>query len=556
MALVGPVIPPDLFKLLVCSIVISQYVFRRYEPTLYSAWLTFLSGQVVLHVIYYVRHSTAMPLLTWIAVNAVYALGLTSAILLYRISPLHPLSSYPGPLVRRLSKMCALPSAWIGTTHEDLLKYHRMYGRYVRIGPNELSITDAAAVPIIYGHHGWKKGESYAIFSRVKGGVDSVQDTRDEAEHARRRKTWDKALTTTALASYQERVRARARQLCELIASARGEAVDLSLYAKYFTWDVIFDLGFGGHGFNMLEKGHEELPFIKSLAAYIRLIKTAGNVPELAGLLKALPGDADVEMFIKRVAGIFYSKLEEGVSSADLFSHIISPIQPSNSASENERLVAEALSDCILFVGAGSDTTSSAVANTLFLLVSENKGENAIYKRLQRELDNAFEDGDELDSTVLIQKVPLLAAVINESMRLLPPVSTGPFQRLSPAGGAIVAGHFIPENTKVIIPPYAIHHDPEYFPRPDSFQPDRWMPDAPEEIRIRDPNAYRPYNCVGKQLALMELHLAVAALVHRFDAKFAEGFDPDAFLNGERDAVTRQLTVPLKMRFSLRGLDN
>ena len=77
-------------------------------------------------------------------------------------------------------------------------------------------------------------------------------------------------------------------------------------------------------------------------------------------------------------------------------------------------LYGEALADCILLVGTGS-TPSSAIINTLFLLLNEPGQKN--YAELQRQLDLAFEQGDEPDTTVIAQRAPLLAAVVNETLR-------------------------------------------------------------------------------------------------------------------------------------------
>ena len=90
---------------------------------------------------------------------------------------------------------------------------------------------------------------------------------------------------------------------------------------------------------------------------------------------------------------------------------------------------------------------------------------------------------------------------------------------------------FIPENASVYIAPYVIHRDSRYFsPYPDSFIPERWLSTGDGKFTT-NLSAFIPFsvgfaNCVGKNLALMEMRMVVAAIVQRFDIEFAEGYDP------------------------------
>jgi cytochrome P450 len=101
----------------------------------------------------------------------------------------------------------------------------------------------------------------------------------------------------------------------------------------------------------------------------------------------------------------------------------------------------------------------------------------SIYKRLQDELDALFESKplsiSELD------RAPLLNAVVNETLRLLPPITSG-VKRESP--GAVICGKFIPAGVPVRTPNYTLSRDPRYFsPAPDAFRPDRWLEPKKEQ---------------------------------------------------------------------------
>ncbi|KAJ7438077.1 cytochrome P450, partial [Mycena galericulata] len=89
----------------------------------------------------------------------------------------------------------------------------------------------------------------------------------------------------------------------------------------------------------------------------------------------------------------------------------------------------------------------------------------------------------------------------------------------------------IPEGTAVQVPPYTIHRDSRYFsPNPDSFMPERWLAEDDDPNFVLNNNAYIPFstgpaNCIGKNIALLELRVVVAYLMQTFEMSFAEGYD-------------------------------
>ena len=100
-----------------------------------------------------------------------------------------------------------------------------------------------------------------------------------------------------------------------------------------------------------------------------------------------------------------------------------------------------------------------------------------------------------------------------------------------------LAGRYVPPGTQVYVPPYVLHRDPRFFsPAPDTFFPSRWLSakDGAPTGNVLDrtafiPFSYGPANCVGRQLARMEMRMVVSALVQKFDFAFADGFDRDGW---------------------------
>lgn len=135
--------------------------------------------------------------------------------------------------------------------------------------------------------------------------------------------------------------------------------------------------------------------------------------------------------------------------------------------------------------------------------------------------------------------LPLLDAIIQESMRLWPSVYFGP-QRVTPPEGLQIGGMYIPGDTIVQMPPFAINRDPRNFVRPDDFLPERWTT-QPELILNKsafNPFSTGPYSCVGKGLANMELRSVVGRVINEFDVVPPEGFVADDYFNAIKEHFT------------------
>lgn len=124
----------------------------------------------------------------------------------------------------------------------------------------------------------------------------------------------------------------------------------------------------------------------------------------------------------------------------------------------------------------------------------------------------------------------------------------------------------VPEGTEVYVSAYQLHRDPRYFsPLPESFLPERWLQDpsnSPARLEthpgpfIHDttafiPFSYGPQNCVGKQLAILEIRFIVCLLMKQFNLQFPANFDAERWPDLYQDkfiATVGQLPVLLTRR--------
>jgi hypothetical protein len=131
------------------------------EPRSLPAYAAVLFAAPLLLTPTLVTSRAALALVVTFARTLVlYLVALGTSVALYRLSPLHPLYRYPGPVLARISRLYATRLALDGRQHLTTDALIRRYGPIVRTGPNHLHICEADAVSAVQGaQDGWWRGE-------------------------------------------------------------------------------------------------------------------------------------------------------------------------------------------------------------------------------------------------------------------------------------------------------------------------------------------------------------------------------------------------------------
>ena len=205
----------------------------------------------------------------------------------------------------------------------------------------------------------------------------------------------------------------------------------------------------------------------------------------------------------------------------------------------------EILAQCFLFFIAGYETT----ATTLSFCSYELSLNQEIQERLYEETKQAFDENGEINCEVL-SKLPFLDSVLSETLRNYPPIV-----RLEREATEDVllgdSGITLEKGVLAEIPVYALHHDPDNFPDPFTFNPDRFMPENRNQIK---PYTYMPFgagprNCIGMRFALLEAKLALAKIIHKFKfTKVSKTDVPIKFNNGRGILQANRIIVGIEKR--------
>uniref|UniRef100_A0A8C7XQ32 unspecific monooxygenase n=1 Tax=Oryzias sinensis TaxID=183150 RepID=A0A8C7XQ32_9TELE len=171
----------------------------------------------------------------------------------------------------------------------------------------------------------------------------------------------------------------------------------------------------------------------------------------------------------------------------------------------------EILSQSMIFIFAGYETTSSSLTFLAYNLATNPE----VMKKLQKEIDATF------PNKAPIQYVPLmemeyLDCVVNESLRLYPIAAR--LERVAKAT-VEVNGLVIPKDMVVMVPTWPLHRDPELWPEPEKFKPERFSKENKDTF---DPYTYMPFgagprNCIGMRFALVMMKLAVVEILQTYD---------------------------------------
>ncbi|KAF2737258.1 cytochrome P450 [Polyplosphaeria fusca] len=457
-------------------------------------------------------------------------------ICIYRLF-FHPLRSYPGPFLAKLTDCYLAYYAWRGSRHLEYQRCHTIYGSYVRIGPNSLSINTATALKTIYGFRAnVKKADFYTAFPANKNTV-SVHSSIDKLQHARKRRVMSHAFSDAAIKSLEKYVLANVRTACQLLGEAKSEngdekgwnqAWNMANWCNWMVFDIMGDLVFG-KAFGMLESSQNRFA--------VELVSNAAHRHLICGthllihrwhldkiLFRKIAAQRAQYMQYSKAQAMGRTKMGLDVDRKDFFYHLLNAKDPETG---NGFSMDELWAESNLLIIAGSDTTSTAMAGTFFYLAHNPTA----LEKLTKELRETFSDVEEIVSGPKLGHCSYLRACIDETLRMTPPVA-GALPREILPGGIDIDGRHIPAGVDVGVPHYAIQHNDQYYPRPFDFIPERWLSDpAANPLHSKLPEAHSafcpfsigPRGCIGKGLAYVELTVTIARVLFMYEMRCAPG---------------------------------
>mmetsp|Transcript_12216 Transcript_12216/g.21619 ORF Transcript_12216/g.21619 Transcript_12216/m.21619 type:complete len:544 (+) Transcript_12216:50-1681(+) len=263
-----------------------------------------------------------------------------------------------------------------------------------------------------------------------------------------------------------------------------------------------------------IQNGHAIKPLTALFPAFQGLIDQLANIFPDSGQRADLKARHSVISATKRLLAEERARHEAGVDSASGTSFLSTLVSGSQLLAGETMDEATIVMQAFTMLLAGYETTASALSAALFLL-SENPQAQA---RANSEIDSVLHGKSPTKED--LERLPYCCAVIEESLRLLPPgsvaVREGPKADMDLGDGLI-----IPKGAEMMLPLYTFQRDPAIWPRAEEFLPERFIQPGNKDVAPSTPHAHMPFGhgarmCVGYKFALLEARLALVAMLQRF----------------------------------------
>jgi hypothetical protein len=439
--------------------------------------------------------------------DVTFSLIITAVLALIFFSILyHALNSFlhlrriHGPPLYALTRWRLAFDDYTGTRTRKIHALHAQYGPVVRIGPNEISFSSLSALQIIYGAgSGFERTSFYRMFDVY--GEQNLFTFGSVKAHSERKKLLSHSYSKSTILKVSVRaIEEKVWEFMQLLEREPEVGGEIFGSLHYYALDNITDFLYGAFGKtealkkerdremigDILDPKRRKLAwFACHLPTYTRfLLSRTGMAEKIISACGFLPQEKPTVYTGIRNHALKAWELFKASSKEEKREHSAGRIIDrlwGNHVSMKEKMegglsdleIASEAADHLL---AGVDTTSDTL---MFLIWALSLPENSKYQaRLIREVK--IIPASDLDSRGVptaeaTGKLEYLDAVLKETLRLYAPLPASEPRSLPME--SMIDGFKVPAGTVVSMSPYTLHRNPDLFPDPLTFNPERWLGD-------------------------------------------------------------------------------
>jgi cytochrome P450 len=182
-----------------------------------------------------------------------------------------------------------------------------------------------------------------------------------------------------------------------------------------------------------------------------------------------------------------------------------------------ERMSDRQLRDEVVTMLLAGHETTAVTLTWVWARLALHEG---IAHRLRDELDRVL--GGRSPVAADVARLPYTQALVNETLRFHSPAY---IIHRHVRRNDVIAGHRVHQGGAIVLSPLVLHRHPSYWPRPDEFDPERWLVQEGERARPKFafiPFSAGPRQCIGNHFSMMESVLILATLAQRFMPRLVE----------------------------------
>lgn len=297
----------------------------------------------------------------------------------------------------------------------------------------------------------------------------------------------------------------------------KNECMDVKEVCACYTTDVIGSCAFGIEC-NCFKDPNAEFRFYGNKVFKTTKMQTAklffGFVsPKLARKLRFKTLDEGVAKFFMNAVKSTVQYREENNYVRKDFMQLLIELKNNADGTKNQLTIEEIAAQAFVFFLAGFETSSTTMTFCLFELAKNQQ----MQKKVREEILQVLAKHDGQITYEGMQEMKYLGQVIDETLRMYPPLPilnrtcTKPYTLPD-------TDITIEEGTNISIPIYGIQHDPEYFPDPERFDPDRFSDENKGNII---PYTYLPFGegprvCIGLRFGVMQARVGLTTILKNF----------------------------------------
>ncbi|XP_059608083.1 cytochrome P450 6g1-like [Phlebotomus argentipes] len=315
-------------------------------------------------------------------------------------------------------------------------------------------------------------------------------------------------------------------KLAKEIPSGTSGEINLKEFAGLYTVETIASCAFGVKANCFLNPDSDFLKKAQRVvdpSDFKRVIELGACFffPEFASVFKLRFYSKETDEFLRTaILEVMEEREKSGSKRNDLIDALITMKNTQKEIFHTDCLIAQAA----VFLAAGYETSSSVLSFALYELARHQD----MQEKLRNELMDFAKSGKEMNYENFAN-LEYLHMVFQETLRLYPSI---PFleRTCQPADGSesysLAPFHdfSVPKGMPIYIPAIAIQRDPNFFPDPLSFRPDRFAVDA--EPRI-DHNlllgfGQGPRNCLGSRFGTLQVKMALATILPKYRLSFCK----------------------------------
>lgn len=370
--------------------------------------------------------------------------------------------------------------SWDGDMSTTMIALHKLHGPLVRTGPNEVSVSDLNAIKTIYGAGTrFRKSDWYAVWQGHR--KFDLFGERDEKIHGSQRRLVSRAYAMESLKDLEPYVNNAVHTFLDNMAQRQDQVIDMGNWVQLFAFDIIGEMTFS-KAFGFMDAAGDDGSFAQIEGA----LKSAAWIGQVPGVywihdylmpyignhLGITARHGSLRNFAQREV---LARQDRGTDRQDILSKLLATHQADPSNFDTAAVTSMATSN----IFAGSDTTAISTRAIIYYLLKNPHCK----AKLVEEIDNLRKQGKLSDPVSLAEadQMPYLQAVMYEALRLHPAVGMS-LPRVTPEGGAQIAGHLIPGGTVIGANPWVIHQSEEVYGHDvEAFRPERWLEKAKTE---------------------------------------------------------------------------